>query len=57
MKKNNKRESIIIAVILLVVLAVAFYLDAKLPSSTALRVCFPSVRRASCSLAHMPMPF
>ena len=32
MKKNNKRESIIIAVILLVVLAVAFYLDAKLPS-------------------------
>ena len=32
MKKNNKRESIIIAVILLVILAVAFYLDAKLPS-------------------------
>lgn len=32
MKKNNKRESTIIAVILLVVLAVAFYLDAKLPS-------------------------
>ena len=32
MKTNNKRESIIIAVILLVVLAVAFYLDAKLPS-------------------------
>ena len=32
MKKNNKSESIIIAVILLVILAVAFYLDAKLPS-------------------------
>ena len=35
MKKNNKRESIIIAVILLVILAVAFYLDAKLPSRRA----------------------
>lgn len=32
MKKNNQRESIIIAVILLVILALAFFLDAKLPS-------------------------
>ena len=73
MKKNNKRESIIIAVILLVILAVAFYLDAKLPSYhiaikvikkaavyslvAVLRVCSLWGRRALCSSAHMPMPF
>ena len=32
MKKNNHRESLILALILLIVLAAAIFLDAKLPS-------------------------